>query len=411
MNTTARNTLAIIGAGPIGLEAAAAALEAGLDVHVFERGDVGAHVQAWGHIRMFTPWSMNIGPASARLLKANGWSAPAPGEHPSGVELAERLLLPLAATPELSARVHRHAQVVHVSRRGTLKGEHIGRSERAGQPFRLLVRDAGGRESFLHAHALIDASGVFGQPNWAGTGGIPARGELYLAPQMSYHPDDVLGLKRERHAGKRTLVIGDGASAATTVTALAQLGIEAEGTSVLWVTRETGGPFAGEQPDDPLPLRAALYAAAHALHPGGHPAVACIGGAEVEAFEYNTGTHRYRVTLQIGGQARVEEVDQVIVNTGFGPDDSITRELQVHSCYATRGAMKLAASLLAGGSSDCLTAPAGGAELLSHPEPGFYVLGAKAYGRSNAFLLRTGYEQTGMIVEKLAAEARAQQAG
>jgi NADPH-dependent 2,4-dienoyl-CoA reductase/sulfur reductase-like enzyme len=96
---TSRHSLAIIGAGPIGLEAAALALELGFDVHVFERGEVGAHALAWGHVRMFTPWRMNIGPASARLLSRHGWSAPDPAAHPTGAELAERLLSPLAATP------------------------------------------------------------------------------------------------------------------------------------------------------------------------------------------------------------------------------------------------------------------------------------------------------------------------
>ena len=100
---------------------------------------------------------------------------------------------------------------------------------RRQHPFRLLVRDAGGRENLLHAFAVIDASGVYGQPNWAGDGGIPARGELYLAPQMSYHVDDVLGLRRERYAGKRTIVIGGGASAATVVADLATLAEQAPG--------------------------------------------------------------------------------------------------------------------------------------------------------------------------------------
>src|SRR5262249_30615425 len=202
---------AIIGAGPVGLEAAAHALEMGFDVHVFERGEVGAHALAWGHVRMFTPWKMNVGPASARRLVQHGWSAPQPDALLTGAELVERVLAPLAATPELKARVHTHAQVVHASRHGARKSEPP-RTPRTQHPFRLLVRDAGGRESFLHAHALIDASGTYGQPNWAGTGGIPARGETYLAPQLSYHPDDVLGLRRERYAGKTTLVIGGGAS-------------------------------------------------------------------------------------------------------------------------------------------------------------------------------------------------------
>src|SRR4029077_20085124 len=210
-----RHSLAIIGAGPIGLETLALALELGFDAHVFERGDVGAHAIAWGHIRMFTPWRMTLGPASVRALAKHGWTAPEPTALPTGLELVERVLAPLAATPELKSRVHAAAQGGAVGRHGARKGARGG--ARTEHPFRLLVRDAGGRESILHAHAVIDASGTLGQPARAGTGGIPARGETYLAPQMSYHPDDVLGLRRERYAGKATLVIGGASSAGTTV--------------------------------------------------------------------------------------------------------------------------------------------------------------------------------------------------
>lgn len=401
MTTPARHSLAIIGAGPVGLEAAAAALELGFDVHVFERGDVGMHPTAWGHVRMFTPWSLNVGPASERLLKANGWSAPPADECPTGQELADLLLAPLAATEALRGRVHTHAQVVQVSRRALLRHERIGDPARAEEPFRLLVRDAGGRESVLHAFALLDASGTFGTSAWAGSGGVPARGELYLAPQMSYRPDDVTGLRRERHAGKRTMVVGAGASAATTVTALAQLAAEVPGTTAVWVTRGAG-TLDGEVAGDTLARRAELFAGARALLGGANESVQHVGGAEVEGFEYNTGTHRYRVTLQCGEQARIEEVDQVILNVGYRPDHSITSGLQGHFCWATRGAMKLSAALLgADGGGDCMVAPAGGAELLCHPEPNFFVIGAKSYGSSSAFLLRTGYQQAADVLALL----------
>ena len=402
--TPARNTLAIIGAGPIGLEAAAAALDHGFDVQVFEQGDVGSHSIAWGHVRMFTPWRMNVGPAAARLLARAGWTAPDPEQCPTGLELVERLLQPLAALPELAKRVHTRAQVAHASRSGALKGDLIGDERRRAHPFRLLVRDPGGRESFLHAHSLIDASGVYSRPNWAGDGGIPARGELYLAPQMSYHVDDVLGARRGRYAGRRTLVIGGGASAATSVLALAELAGQTPGTSAVWATRERLAELLPELHGDPLPERRALYARAREIARGGDPAVTHVGGVTIDGFEFNSATHRYRATLMSAGQPRVEEVDEVLVNAGFGPDDSVTRELQVHECYATRGTMKLSAALLGARSKDCLDAPALGIEALRNPEPGFFVLGNKSYGRNPNFLLETGYRQVAEVVVALAQE-------
>ncbi len=404
MSLPERHTLAIIGAGPVGLEAAAAALEHGFDVHVFEQGEAGSHPIAWGHVRMFTPWRMNEGPASRRLLERSGWTPPEPSACPTGREFAESYMAPLAALPELQPRFHTHAQVVHVSRRGALKADLLGDPRRREHPFRLLTRDQGGRESFLHAFSLIDASGVYANPNWAGDGGIPARGELYLAPQMSYHPDDVLGLRRDRYAGKRTLVIGGGTSAMTSVVALAELAKLSPGTSAVWAAREPLAELMREIQGDPLAERQALYARARALARGGDAAITAFGGAVVEGFEFNSATHRYRATFRIGEQPRIEEVDQVLVNTGFGPDNSIYRELQVHECYASRGPMKLAAALLGAGAKDCLEAPALGADALRHPEPGFFILGHKSYGRNPHFLLETGYSHAAGAIEALASE-------
>lgn len=375
MPVPARNTLAVVGAGPVGLEAAAAALERGFDVHVFERGEVGAHPIACGHVRLFTTWGANVGPASARLLARNGWAAPPADERPTGAELAERVLAPLAATPELKSRVHEFAQVVHVARQATLKSERPGDAARGERPFRLLVRDHGGRESVLHAFAVIDASGTYASPNWAGTGGIPARGEIYLAPQMSYHCDDVRGLRRARHAGRRTLLIGGGATACTTALELAQLAAEVPGTTIAWVTRGTG-PFAGEVADDSLPARAELFAAAHALREGGDPAITWAGGAEVEGFEYNSATHKYRVALDVAGKPRLEEADQVIVNAGFRPDLALCRELEVRE---------------RGGALECA-------------EPGFHVVGAKACGRAGGFRPEAGWAQVEGAIAALAGD-------
>jgi thioredoxin reductase len=404
MTPPARNTLAIVGAGPIGLEAAVGAVERGFDAHVFERGEVASHPIAWGHVRMFTPWRMNLGPRGAAQLRAAGWTPPDPEQHPTGLEYAQRFLEPLAQAPVLAGRVHRHAQVVQIARRGMLKGDHVGDPRRRAQPFRLMMRDQGGRESYLHAFAVIDASGVYGQPNWAGDGGIPARGEVYLRPQMSYHVDDVLDLRRARYAGKRTMVIGGGAGAATVIADLATLADQIEGTSAVWVTRGEVAAVCPAIENDPLAERRVLFAHARSLARGSHAAIAHVGGARVEGFEFNSATHRYRVQLAIGDTPRIEEVDQVIVNTGYGPDDSIHRELQFHACYASLGPMKLASALLGVPSADCLAMPAFGADVLANPEPDFYVLGAKSYGRSSHFLLETGFRHVESVLDKLARE-------
>jgi len=367
MPVPARNTLAVIGAGPIGLEAALAALDHGFDVQVFEQGEIGSHPLAWGHVRMLTPWRTNLGAHARAHLEAAGWQTPDVETCPTGLEFAEQYLQPLARLPELKERVHAYAQVVQAGRRGCVAGEEADPAARRAQPFRLLVRDQGGRERFEHAFSLVDASGVYAHPDWAGTGGIPARSELYLRPQMAYHVEDVRGLARERYAGRRTLVIGAGICAGLNVTDLACLAEEVPGTSAVWVTR---GDAAALRPraDDPLPARRALRERAAALAAGASPAVTHVGGAEVEDFEFNSATHRYRVALAIGDGRRVEEADRVIVNVGFGPDESLSRALRTD-------------------------------------EPQFLVLGHKANARDPDFLLESGHRRVEEAIARLAKEA------
>jgi len=400
MTLPARNTLAIIGAGPVGLEAAVAALDAGFDVHVFERGDVGTHVLAWGHVRLFTPWRECLGPASVARLTAAGWTAPEPAALPTGRELVAGYLEPLAALPELKGRVHTHARVLHVGRRGLSKHD-VPPDGRAAYPFRLMLLDGGGRENYVHAFAVIDAGGVYGQPNRAGDGGIPARGEPYLAPQMAYGIDDVLDLRRARYAGKSTIVIGGGTSAATVACDLAQLAAEAPGTGVTWITREDARELYADDAAHPA-ARRELCARARALVGGADPAVRHVGGAVVDGLQYNSATHRYTAALLRGGLPASEESDHVIVTTGFGPDDSIHRELQVELCPRTQAPLGWAGVLESGSPR-----PDFGADALAVREPRFHVVGAKSYGRMPEFTLETGYRQVAAVVAMLARELEA----
>ncbi len=127
------NRIAIIGAGPIGLEAALAASERGLDFAVYEAaGSVGGYVRRWGHVRTFTPWDMNV---STRAKAALGGTAPAGDELPTGDELSRDLLEPLAGSAPLSGRIRLGARVLAVGREGLLKHEAIGSDER-GRPGR-----------------------------------------------------------------------------------------------------------------------------------------------------------------------------------------------------------------------------------------------------------------------------------
>jgi hypothetical protein len=378
--------LAILGAGPIGLEAALAAGERGWSFDLYEAGDApAAHVRHWGHVKLFTPWSMNVSP---RARDALGERAPDGDRLPTGHELAAGLIDPLAALPAIAPGLRLGRRVVAVSRQGLLKHEEIGTGRRGGHPFRLLVAGPSG-ETVEHADAVLDCTGTYGNPNALGDGGIPAPGERALTPSICRHLprfDD----EPEAWAGRRILLTGAGHSAQTAARQLAAFARDAPGTRVTWAVRAPN-PGWGAVEDDPLPERAGLNATARELAAGASEAVEVRPGRVTETLRGAEGD-AVTVSLRNGGLEELE-VDRVLALNGGVGDFGIYRQLQVHECYATAGPMKLAAALLGESGGDCLAQAAHGAETLENPEPGFFILGAKSYGRNSQFLLRVGWEQ------------------
>ena len=380
--------IAILGAGPTGLEAALAAHDHGFGFTVYEAAAcVGGNVRRWGHVRTFTPWDMNVSP---RVGAALGAQAPAGADLPSGDELVSRLLEPVAALPTLHGRVRLGTRVLAIGREGLLKHEAIGSADRAARRFRLLLRGPGGEESVDHADAVIDATGTYANPNRLGDGGIDALGESQFEDRIDRFLIPFAG-DPERWAGKTVLLTGSGHSAQTAAHELALFARDAPGTRVVWALRREDPDF-GAVAGDVLPERAALNASASALAAGASDAVEVRTGVVTEALRAEG--ERIAVTLRNGGAQEVL-ADRIVALNGSAPDASIYRQLQVHECYASLGPMKLAAALLAasGGGGDCLAQAAHGPETLVNPEPGFFILGAKSYGRNGQYLLRIGSQQ------------------
>jgi thioredoxin reductase len=393
MSRTSLPRIAILGAGPIGLEAGLAARQLKLPFTIYERGRVGEHLLRWGHVRLFSPFGMNATPLGRDTIRAArpNHTLPPDDACTTGREHVERYLTPIAES--LKEHLRTDTQVLRVGRRHCLKSDHPGDSVRAKHPFILLVRDRT-QDRIDEADIVLDCTGVYGQHRWLGEGGIPALGELQAEPHIGYALEDVLGGRRSDYAGKSVLVVGGGYSAATTVVNLATLAEQDNATWVTWLARAAHSQPLRRIPGDPLRERDRLAVRANNLATRGDGNVEFRGGTVVEALEWLGQGRGFRVTMRSGNTKRTTEVDAVIANVGYTPDTNLYRELQVHECYATLGPIKLATALLGQKTADCLKVTLPGADALRNPEPNFYILGAKSYGRGSQFLLRNGFDQT-----------------
>jgi thioredoxin reductase len=388
--------VAIIGAGPIGLAAAANLHERGIDFVVFEIGDeVAASVRSWGHTRLFSPWKHLVDPASARLLEAQGWEIPDPDRAPTGAELVDRFVAPLAEVPEIAARIRLGVEVLAVTREGMDRTRTRGR---AATPFSLRVRGAGGVED-VPARAVIDASGTYLSPNPLSSSGLELLGMDEIADAVTPALPDVLGRDRARFAGRRTTVVGAGHSAANTLLALAELARQEPGTSVTWLIRNASAVRVTSSDDDELADRARL---------GSRVDEAVADGRIVVLDDFEIIRARgSRGEVELVGHRRgevVEHATDVVVNaTGFRPNLDMLREIRLELDEIVEAPRRLA-PLIDPNVHSCGTVEPHGFRELTHPEQGFFLVGMKSYGRAPTFLLATGYEQVRSVAAWLAGD-------
>jgi SAM-dependent methyltransferase/thioredoxin reductase len=382
----------VIGAGPIGLAAAAHLVTRGERPLVLEAGpSVGASVQAWSHVQVFSPWRYNVDGVARKLLAEAGWTEPEPDLLPTGGELVDRYLRPLAALPQLAPHIRLGIRVVAVSRSGADK---LRTSGRESLPFELRLRTAAGAEETLLARAVIDASGTYTSPNPLGAGGVPAMGEAGARDRIVYGIPDVLGRDRARYAARRVLVVGSGHSAFNVLLDLVSLATQVP-TTITWAIRRAEiGQLYGGGAADALPARGALGAKLQAAVEAGR--IRLVTGYRVARVA--SGPDGASTTATDG--RRLGPFDEIVAATGFRPDLSWLGELRLGLDPTVESPTALA-PLIDPNVHSCGTVPPHGVEELRHPEADFYVVGMKSYGRAPTFLMLTGYEQVRSVVAAL----------
>ncbi|WP_064745756.1 FAD-dependent oxidoreductase [Paenibacillus sp. UNC451MF] len=391
----------IIGAGPIGLAAAAHLVERGEKFILLESGEhVGHNVSEWGHVRLFSPWQYNVDKAAKRLLSAQGWVAPAHDELPTGRELLERYLLPLAQLPKIKSQLVFNTKVVAVSRKDTDKMKSVNRES---LPFEVYAEVKGTLQVY-EAKAVIDASGTWGHSNPVYASGVWTQEEQSLSNHIFYGIPDIKGKDETKYIGKRIAVVGGGHSALNTLLDLAELKESHPETEIVWIMRKNKveDAYGGEESDQ-LAARGELGTRIH--HLVDSKQIEVVTPFRIQRIRSNdtkitiSGT-RSQSAMDITG------IDEIIVNTGSRPDFSFLRELRLNIDQATESVDTLA-PLIDPNVHSCGTVRPHGEKELRHVEKGFYIVGMKSYGRAPTFLMATGYEQVRSVVAYLAGDYEA----
>jgi thioredoxin reductase len=380
----------VIGAGPVGLAAAAHLITRGATPLVLEAGEsVGASVLQWGHVRIFSPWKYDIDAAARELLERDGWVAPAGEDYPTGRELVDSYLVPLASLPEIAQQLRLRHRVRAITRLGFDKIKTAGRDT---APFAITVDTPSGEQRLL-ARAVIDASGTYTSPNPLGASGTAAGGEADAAPCINYGIADVLGRDRARYSGRRVAVVGSGHSAFDVLIDLAELAGADPGTQVTWLTRRAiaDAKYGGAE-NDALPARGALGTRMRGLVVSGAVHHEVLPIAHVRATS--------AAVYLSDGSREIGPFDQIIATTGFRPDLEPLRELRVRLDDVLEAPPALA-PLIDPNVHSCGTVPPHGARELAQPELDFYIVGMKSYGRAPTFLMLTGYEQVRSVASAL----------
>ncbi|KJL41425.1 MULTISPECIES: FAD-dependent oxidoreductase [Microbacterium] len=399
VDASALSTLpvAIIGAGPIGLAAAANLVERGIDFVVFEAGDeIAASMRSWGHTRLFSPWKHLVDPVSRRLLEDRGWSLPEPERAPTGTELVEKYVEPLAALEEIAPRIRTGVAVIGVTREGM---DRTRTARRAATPFAVRIRTAAGEVEDFVARAVIDASGTYLSPNSLSSSGLELLGMAGIADRVTAALPDVLGRDRAVFAGRRVTVVGAGHSAANTLLALVRLAREAPGTTVTWLIRNSKAVRVSSSPDDELIGRASLGSRVDRAVERAD--ITLIDGFEI--IRARRTTDAVELLGHRDGEVVTHESDIVVNATGFRPNLDILREIRLELDEIVEAPKRLA-PLIDPNVHSCGTVEPHGFRELTHPEQGFFIVGMKSYGRAPTFLLATGYEQVRSVTAWLAGD-------
>ena len=394
-NTNEHLPVAVIGAGPVGLAAAARLKDSGQDFILFEAGEnVGTNIRTWAHVQVFSPWKYNMDKVCEKLMRAAGVTVPDAEALATGQEIITQYLEPLSQLPNMKKHIHLDTKVISIGRKGVDKMKAAGRED---LPFSIHVNEHGHYKTY-EAKAVIDASGTWGNKNPIGSGGIPAIGEEEHANHIHHGMPDITGSQQDTFKNKTVLVVGGGHSAVGSILALDKLRVKYPNTKIHWLLRvkDVTSVYGGKEADA-FEARGSLGIRIEKLVNAG-------------VIQVHTPVHIHQIESHEGrliiigtknqGVYSISGIDEIVSSTGSRPDFSFLKEVRFDEDSALESVPALA-DLIDPNIHSCGTVRPHGEAELRQPEKDFYIVGMKSYGRAPTFLMATGYEQVRSIVAYL----------
>ncbi|BCE13131.1 hypothetical protein RSC3_00487 [Bacillus paralicheniformis] len=217
-----------------------------------------------------------------------------------------------------------------------------------------------------------------------------------MSDQIYYGIPDVLNRDKDRYKNKTVAVVGSGHSAINTLLDLTQLKEQTENTEIIWILRKQDitEVFGGEG-NDQLPARGQLGTRLRNVLNNGE--IKAYPSMFIESISLASGGKLNILGHRQQEQKMINNIDEIIANTGARPDFQFLKEIR-HTFDSALECVPDLADLIDPNIHSCGTVRPHGEKELRQPEKNFYIIGSKSYGRAPTFLLATGYEQARSVV-------------
>lgn len=403
-------TIAIIGAGPIGIETALYARFLGYDVAIFERDEIGSSVKALGGLPMLTPFSLSCSPLGISAISTNDPGHVLPDLHKtiSYQTWLDGYLRPLAKTDLLSDCFRLRTRVISIGKESYFKQDQVSYDERFEELFWLLIEEESGEQSYFECDIVIDCCGLTSEQQGFGPGGLPVLGEssIKLEPtdgstrfpyfcstttrrgKIEFSQFDFNTL-----AGRNIGLVGDSYLAWFCASKLASLKDKVEATNIHWIKRQlpannvsSAMELSVEGSNDVMPERYRLQQEANRW-------------LENSLITWHTNSQVYSIGMEedawkikLCGAETVElKLDALFSFGRSQPDWKLSSNLQLELSGSYDSPRNLESALK---SVDLRTLTMeSSSDSLVTSEPNYYVLGSKSFGRAADFFFHFGLMQ------------------